>query len=229
MTDRSCVALFAFLAALAPFGCTKETTNVTAPTLSATCEARPASGAAPLPVSFLLSVAGAEGPMTVALSYGDGVSGSNPDTPHTYAAAGSYVASITVSTSTQTARCAATVTVSAGPQPTPSPTGNQPPTPVYKTNPAASGSTISGRAALTVAFNMCQSSDPEKDPLYFSMDFDGDGRFDSGGTTGADCRRDYTYPAPGTWTPRICLHDLGPDGAALHKDQCRTYTVSVTP
>lgn len=106
---------------------------------------------------------------------------------------------------------------------------NQPPVPVYKTTPSASGSTIGGRAPLAVTFNLCASSDPEGDPLYFLMDFDGDGRFDSSGTSGAACRHDYTYAAAGSWTPRVCLHDLGPDRMALHNDQCRTYTVSVTP
>jgi PKD repeat protein len=215
----------ALLIAVALPGCHKQT--ITQPTLSASCQAQPASGAAPLAVAFLVSVAGAEGPFTVAVSYGDGASGSNPDLPHTYAGAGSYTASFTVTTATQSARCVAAVTVGA---PSASPAGgNRPPDAVFKTTPAAAGSKISGTAPLTVRFNMCASSDPDGDGLYFLMDFDGNGKFDSGGTTGASCRQDHTYATVGTWNPELCLHDITPDRVPLHDDQCRSYVVETTP
>jgi PKD repeat protein len=227
MCPRSVLACVAgALAALAGPGCQEEET-VTAPALSATCEARPASGTAPLSVSFVLSVAGAEGPFSVAVSYGDATSGTNPDLPHTYASGGTYTASFTVTTATQSARCAATVTVQPATSASP-PTGNRPPTPVFKSTPAAVRSTISGTAPLSVRFNMCASVDPELDRLYFTMDFDGDGKVDRGGTTGANCRADHVYAA-GTWSARNCLHDMDASGAALHDDQCKTYSVVVTP
>lgn len=202
----------------------EKTTQVTAPSLSATCEARPASGPAPLAVSFVLGVAGAEGPIAVSIQYGDGTSGSDPDATHRYATAGTFVASFTITTPKQSARCAAPVTVNAPPPP---PAVNLPPAPVYKTVPAASGSSIAGTAPLEVTFNLCASSDPEGDRLYFAMDLDGDGRFESGGATGAACRKTHLYPA-GTWQPRLCLHDEA-EGRPLHEDLCRVYTVAVAP
>jgi PKD repeat protein len=177
-------------------------------------------------VAFAVSVAGAAGPFTVDVSYGDGTSGSNPDQPHTYVAAGSYTASFTIATATQNARCATTVTVAA--MPTPTPAGNRAPVAIFKTTPEATGSKITGTAPLSVRFNMCASTDPDGDALYFLIDFDGDGKFDSGGTTGASCRQDHIYPA-GTWVPEVCLHDMGPDRVALHDDECRTYVVVATP
>jgi PKD repeat protein len=205
--------------------CHKET--VTSPTLSATCEARPPSGQVPLTVAFVLSVSGAEGSFDIAVSYGDGTSGTNPDVPHTYTTGGLFMAAFTVTTATQSARCSTTVTAVPGAVPTPAPS-NQPPHAVFKSTPAAAGSTISGTAPLSVRFNMCASSDPDGDRLYFFYDFDGDGRIDSGGTTGAHCRTDHVYAA-GTWKAKNCLHDMDANGEALHDDQCKTYSVVVTP
>jgi len=201
--------------------------NVVAPTLVATCEARPGSGTAPLPVSFVVGVSGAAGSFAVAIAYGDGSSGTNPDAAHTYAAAGSYIASFTVTTATQSARCSATVTVTAPPPPP----ANLPPTPVFKSTPEAGGSNadrINGTAPLSVRWNMCPSSDPEGDILWFLYDFDGNGRFDREGTTGAFCRTDYVYAA-GTWHTKLCVHDMGPGYEPLHPDQCKTFTVTVAP
>lgn len=216
----------AALAALAALpGCQED--KVVAPSLALTCEARPASGTAPLPVSFLLGVSGAEGSFGVSIAYGDGASGTNPDAPHTYTSAGTYVAAFTVTTASQSALCSTTVTVSAAPPPP----ANRPPDPVFKTTPDAGGSNqdrISGAAPLAVRFNLCATSDPEGDPLWFSMDFDGDREFDAEGTTGAWCRRDWTYAA-GTWRPRVCVHDMTASLDALHEDQCKSYTVTVTP
>lgn len=220
---RACAALLALVAAAC-----QDSGTVTAPALTATCEARPASGPAPLQVSFLLSVAGAEGPFTVTISYGDGTSGSNPDAPHVYQASGAFTVSFGVATATQSARCATAVTVQPGAQASPPPGGNLPPEAVFKSTPDDVRGTISGKAPLSVRFNMCASVDPERDPIFFRMDFDGDGRFDKGGTTGGHCRSDYVYAA-GTWRARNCLHDVDADGQARHEDQCRTYTVEATP
>ncbi|HUL77707.1 MAG TPA: PKD domain-containing protein [Vicinamibacteria bacterium] len=225
MVRRPVLAWVACALVAAP-ACRKET--VTNPALSATCSAQPPTGAAPLVVTFLLGVSGAEGPFSVSVSYGDGVSGTDPDVPHTYATAGSFTASFAVTTATQSARCSTAVTVQPGPSPSPSPSSNQPPKAVFKTNPTAVGGTITGKAPLSVALNMCPSSDPEGDRLFFLMDFDGDGRVDFAGTTGAHCRTDHVYAA-GTWEPTICLHDIDADGKPLHADQCRTYEVVVSP
>ncbi len=222
---RMACVLAGVLAVVGP-ACQEEET-VTAPALSATCEARPSSGPAPLAVSFLVGVSGAEGPFSVAVSYGDGASGTNPDAPHTYATAGSFTAAFTVTTATQSARCSTAVTVQAGhvavPEHQPAAEGR-----LQVGRRTRSGGTISGTAPLSVRFNMCVSTDPDGDRLYFLMDFDGDGGIDSGGTTGAHCRRDCVYAA-GTWTARNCLRDIDANGKALHDDQCKTYSVVVTP
>jgi hypothetical protein len=160
------------------------------------------------------------------VSYGDGTSGTSPDLPHTYAAAGVFTPAFTVTTATQSARCSATVT--AMPSTVPSPPPNQPPNPVYKSTPDAVGSTISGTAPLGVRFNLCASTDPEGDRLYYHYDFGGDGKSDWGGTTGAHCRVDHVYAA-GTWRSRTCLHDTDANGEALHDDQCRFFTVVAAP
>ena len=206
-------------------GCQKDT--VTTPPMSATCVAQPAAGTAPLPVRFLLSVSGAEGPLTVTVSYGDGASGSNPDLPHTYASSGSYTASFAVETATQSARCAVAVTVG-GPSPTPTPGGNQPPHPTFKTTPPARNDTVTGKAPFSVNLNMCLTSDPEDDWLFFSMDFDGDGKWDNRGPFGGNCRKDHVYAA-GTYKPLLCVHDIDRNRAPLHEDQCHTFTVVATP
>jgi PKD repeat protein len=91
-------------------GCQTED-SVVAPALGATCEARPPSGEAPLAVSFVLGISGAEGSFTVRISYGDGTTGTNPDLPHTYATAGSYTASFEVATATQSARCGSAISL----------------------------------------------------------------------------------------------------------------------
>jgi PKD repeat protein len=226
-TSVACV-LAALGGALGP-GCQKEE-PVTLPTLSATCDARPSSGPAPLAVNFILQVAGADGAFTVAVSYGDGTSGANPDAPHTYTSAGVFTASFNVTTATQSARCSTTVTVSPGGSATPPPGSNQAPHAVFKTTPDAVGNTntISGTAPLAVRFNLCATTDPEGDLLWFLMDFDGDGAWDSVGTTGAKCRRDAVYTA-GTYDARVCVHDIDKDGQPLHAAECKRFTVVATP
>jgi hypothetical protein len=223
-SSRVAVVAAAILAAVGP-ACQDEET-VTAPALSSTCSAQPSAGPAPLAVSFLVGVSGAEGPFNIAVTYGDGATGTDAGAPHTYASAGDYVASFMVSTATQSARCSTSVNVQPGTSPTPG--GNQPPKPVFKSSPDAARGTISGVAPFEVRFNMCLSEDPEGDKIYFTMDFDGDRNVDQGGTTGGNCRRDHVYPA-GTWTAHTCLRDIDANGKALHEYQCQEYSVVATP
>ncbi|HSD67678.1 MAG TPA: PKD domain-containing protein [Vicinamibacteria bacterium] len=228
MTRSSRVASVVALILAAAGPACRDEENVTAPALSATCSAQPSTGTAPLPVAFLLGVSGAEGPFRVEVSYGDGSTGSSADVPHTYGTAGVFTAAFTVTTATQSARCTTAVTVmpeNTGPAP---PTGNQAPKAVFKSTPDARRGTITGTAPATVRFNMCLSADPDGDKIYFTMDFDGDGDTDQGGTTGGNCRRDHVYAA-GTWTAHTCLRDIDVNGKALHDEQCETYSVVVTP
>ena len=104
--------------------------------------------------------------------------------------------------------------------------GNQAPNAVFKSTPAVSGGKITGPSPLDVIFNMCASSDPEGDELYFLMDFDGDGHFDFGGVTGGHCRADHVYTT-GTYTAENCLYDRDKNGKALHDDICKTYVIVV--
>jgi hypothetical protein len=216
------IALGGLLAAGAP-GCNNGET-VVAPTLTATCSASPATGAAPLSVSFNLAVSGAQGAFSVAIDYGDGAQGADPARAHVYSKPGAFTAAFTVSTSSQSARCSTTVTV--GPPPTPPP--NLPPVAVFNTHPKAVDGTITGPAPFTVRFNMCPTADPEGGRCLFTMDFQGDRHVDSSGSSGAYCRRDHTYAA-GTYNPVVCVTDIGPDGQLLHPFQCRGFQVVATP
>jgi hypothetical protein len=104
-----------------------------------------------------------------------------------------------------------------------------PPDAVFRTTPeAGSGGQITGVSPLVVRFNMCPSADPDGDRLLFTMDFDGDGRDEVEGTSGAACRRDSTPYGVGTHSPRICVTDIGADGRPLHAFQCRSYRVVVS-
>lgn len=212
-----------FLTVAGP-GC-DEGNTITATELSATCSATPTGGTAPLEVAFALGVAGAQGTVSVEVSYGDGTEGTDPDANHIYAEAGLYTVSFDVRTASQAARCATTVEV--GPE-EPVVEVNLPPVVTFKTNPVAKNGRIRGAAPLNVNFNMCPTADPEGDPLNFTMDLNGDGTLNVQGRTGASCRERWDY-AVGTWSPRICVTDVTPEGMALHPRQCRTYTVDATP
>jgi hypothetical protein len=233
MRHGSCLVLVFACAVAGGLACNDGATTPT-PTLSAQCSANPPSGPAPLTVAFTLNVAGAQGAISVAVNYGDGQQGTDPDQRHVYTAAGAYGASFTVSTAMQTARCSAPVTVAEAPTPSPTPAGNAPPVAVFRTTPD-SGSTITGTAPFTVEFNMCRTVDPDRDRLFFRMDLDGDGAFEYHGPTGYDCRHGATYAA-GTRTATQCVTDIDcPTWPAceglppLHPFQCRRYTIVATP
>jgi PKD domain len=232
------LALIAVAAVTGP-ACDHGPTNQQAPpALTIECAALPASGPAPLSVAFGLDVKNAVGAFSVSLSYGDGAQGTNPDARHVYAVAGDYVAAITVTAGAETARCSLPIAVAGGPLPTPSPgADNQWPDPSFRTQPAAVGSSITGKAPLSVLYNLCRSQDPENDGLFFRMDLDGDGTFEWIGTTGADCSHSATYAA-GTRTATVCVTDGDCPNWPLCEDlprwrfhpyQCMSYTVTATP
>jgi PKD repeat protein len=203
--------------------------SVVAPSLNAACAATPGSGRAPLTVSFSLNVDGAQGAMSVVINYGDGAAGAEVNAPHTYANAGSYTATFNVSTPTQSALCSVVVGVDAAPQPTPTPEAtNHQPVVVFNTNPDPDASdTFRSGPPLTVAFNVCKSSDPDGDDLNYRLDLDGDGVFEVDGPTGSDCRRTHTYTKVGTFVARVCVTDLLPNLSLAHPYQCRNYVVHI--
>jgi hypothetical protein len=230
---RGGVALVA-AATLGP-ACQETTTEPTAP-LAIQCSAVPAAGPAPLDVGFALSIQNALAGVTVAVSYGDGTQGSDPDVRHVYSAAGEYAASITVTSGGQTARCAIPISVAPAPAPQPTPRAkNEPPDAVFRTTPATASGVLTGTAPFRVNYNMCTTVDPDGDRLLFRMDLDGDGAFEYRGSSGADCRHEATY-AVGTRTTTLCVADvdcpswpLCEDYQPLHSFQCRSYTVTAVP
>ena len=115
-----------------------------------------------------------------------------------------------------------TVPPTTAPPPTTTPPGatNRPPVGSFRVSP----NPPAGKAPLTVTFNMCQSTDPDDDPLQFSFNF-GDGRRDQG-----FCRMDHTYTGTTvralvdqTYNARICVTD----GVEGH-EQCKEYAVDLT-
>lgn len=208
--------------------------NGTEPSLSATCSASPASGAAPLAVAFTLNVGGVSS-FDVSINYGDGTSSSVLNLAHVYQNAGGYTATFSVSSGGRSATCATAVNVTGSstpgpsPSPTPTPGVNTPPNAVYRTNPKPGpGDIFSGKAPFTIEFSMCASTDKDLDVLLWTMDFEGDGKTEVHGSTGGSCRRSNTYAA-GNYRPEICVTDLDAAGEPRHDFQCKRYTVQVTP
>jgi hypothetical protein len=226
---RSAFRAAALLAGVALAGCREQ--SPAAPSLEATCSASPSSGPSPLVARFVVNVAGAQGPLSIAINYGDGAAGTDVTAAHTYAAVGTYSVAFTVTTPSQSALCSTAVRVDAAaatPSPTFPPSGpNQAPQAVFRTVPAApSDGVFIATGSIAIEFNMCPTADPEKDPLQFTMDFEGDGTTEVAGRTGGDCRRGHTYSI-GEQHPRICVTDLSSGLSPLHAFQCHTYTVRV--
>ena len=236
MAVRTRVAVVLAWAAASGPACLQDTTTEPLGALAIRCSANPTSGPAPLTVAFGLDVTGALGAISVAIQYGDGTQGTDPDARHVYGGAGDYMASMTVTAGIETARCSIPISVAPAPAPTPTPrVGNQPPHPSFRTNPPASGTAITGTAPFSVNYNMCMTVDPDDDRLLFRMDLDGDGAFEFRGSSGADCRHGASY-AVGTRTATLCVTDvdcpswpLCEDYPPLHAFQCRSYSVTAVP
>jgi PKD repeat protein len=234
MSARARLAIVLTVFGTGGVGCQEPTgTDATAP-LSVDCAAAPASGAVPLTVAFGLDVRNATGAASFSISYGDGAQGNDPDARHVYTVAGDYVASITVTAGGQTARCWVPIAVTPAPG-TPA-TENRWPEPSFRTTPPAVGDAITGKAPLTVQFNMCRSLDPDGDPLFFRMDLDGDGVYELAGATGGDCRHEAAY-AVGARTVTLCVTDVDCPGwpscsdiarLRLHPYQCQSYSLTAT-
>jgi PKD repeat protein len=83
--------------------------------------ATPASGAAPLDVSFADTSTGA--PTSWAWTFGDGGTSAAQNPSHSYAAAGTYTATLTATNSTGSTSATKTITVTTAPPPPPPPAG----------------------------------------------------------------------------------------------------------
>ena len=236
MPGRTRFAIAVVLAAGSGPACLQDTTTEATAPLAVGCSANPTAGPAPLTVAFGLDFANALGAIAVAIHYGDGTQGTDPDARHVYAVAGDYMASFTVTAGIETARCSIPISVAPAPAPTPTPrVANQPPDAVFRTTPATSGTALTGTAPFHVDYNMCTTVDPDGDRLLFRMDLDGDGAFEFRGSSGVDCRHGATY-AVGTRTATLCVADVNcpswplcEDYQPLHAFQCRSYTVTAVP
>ncbi len=196
------------------------TINVVAPNQppNAALSASPTSGPAPLNVNLDASASSdPDAGDTIAsytFNYGDGsaaVTQSGPSSSHNYSAAGTYVASVTVTdsrgkASTNSAQVAITVQ-----QPQPSntaPTANLAATPT------------SGTVPLNVNFSGGGSSDPDQGDSIASYSFNfGDG---SGIVTQSAPALSHTYNRAGTYTASLVVTD------SHGKSSTNTASVSIT-
>jgi len=169
----------------------------------------PASGIAPLAVSFNASGSSdSDGTITSYVwSFGDGGSSSGVTPSHTYNSAGAYTAQLTA-TDDDGATDTATRTI----QVSATPVANNPPSASFTASPT------SGQAPLTVSFNASSSSDSDGTITSYVWSF-GDGGSSSGVTTS------HTYNSAGAYIAQLTVTD--DDGAT--DTATRTIQVSATP
>ena len=149
----------------------------------------PASGVSPLPVA--LNASGSSDPdgtiASYAWNFGDGTTGSGAAVSHTYANAGTYTATLTVTDNLgATGTATKTVTVNAP--------VNQAPTALLSASPT------SGTAPLAVALDASGSSDPDGAIASYTWNC-GDGIIHTG------VAHTHTYSAAGTYTATLTVTD----------------------
>ncbi|SFW73060.1 PKD domain-containing protein [Amycolatopsis australiensis] len=171
--------------------------------LSATANASPTTGNAPLTVSFTGSATGGLAPYSYSWNFGDGSASSTAQNPsHTYNAAGNYTVTLTVTDSASpahTATSSVAVTVGAVGQPLAA---------------SASAAPTSGQVPLTVAFSGTATGGT---PAYsYSWNF-GDGSVASTAQNPS-----HTYNNAGTYTATLTVTDSASPAKAA------TSTVQVT-
>ncbi len=167
--------------------------------LTVTASASPISGSAPLTVNFVSSVSGGQPPYTYQWNFGDGYTSSSPNPSHTYAKAGTYTATLTVTDSAgNSASYSAMITVSS---------------PVSPLSVSASATPTSGYAPLTVNFTSSVSGGQQ--PYTYQWNF-GDGY------TSSSPNPSHTYQQPGTYTATLTVID----SAGNQNSSSVTITVS---
>jgi PKD repeat protein len=174
--------------------------------LSATASGNPATGNAPLPVSFTSAAQGGTAPYSFSWNFGDGSAVSTAQNPsHTYAAAGTFNATVTVTDSASppsTTTAVVTTKVNA--------VGN----PLAAT---ASAVPTSGQVPVNVAFTGTGTGGTP--PYSFSWNF-GDGS-----ATSTAQNPSHTYNTAGNFTATLTVTD---SASPVHTATA-TVPISVTP
>jgi PKD repeat protein len=181
---------------------------------TATTQAYPTSGQAPLAVSFSAQANDPDGVIvSQTWDFGDGTTSSSQNTTHTYTSPGIYNATFTVldndgAQSTSLIQ----VSVTSPPSPTspssPPPPQNQPPSLVAAANPTE------GPAPLSVSF-IASATDPDGSVTAYLWEF-GDGE------TSNQQSPTHVYKSPGTYLAKVTASDN--QGASTSKSL--TITVS---
>jgi PKD repeat protein len=173
--------------------------------LTATASGSPSTGNAPLTVTFTSSGSGGTSPYTYSWNFGDGTTGAGQNPTHTYNAAGTYTAIVTVTDSASPANTA---------------TANVPITVSAVGNPLAanaSATPTSGQVPLTVGFT--GSGTGGTPPYAYSWNF-GDGS-----ATSTAQNPSHTYNSAGTFTATLTVTD----SSAPAKSATASVTITASP
>jgi PKD repeat protein len=146
-------------------------------------------------------------PLTYAWHFGDGSTGTGGTPSHTYATAGTYDVTLTVTDALGLASLVASTTVTVALRPNQAPTANP-------------GGPYSGTAGAAIAFDGSASSDPDGDlPLSYAWTF-GDGGTATGATPS------HTYASAGTYSVTLTVTDAKGESSAAAS---ATVTVAAPP
>lgn len=167
------------------------TITVGAP-LSAGASANPTSGSAPMPVAFTGTVSGGTPPYTYNWNYGDGTAHGTTQSPsHTYASAGTFSATLTVTDNQSHSVTTSPITISVGPP----------------LSVSGSGYPTSGSAPMPVSF----SSAPTGGTPPYSYDWN----YGDGSAHGTTQNPSHTYASAGSFTASLTVSDSASHTASI--------------